>query len=91
MAGDNRPYRPDPDSAEHFFKEHSWGYGTSRQGKLILYEVNHPEWDVYPVREFAADVDWGVLYGPAWAHMTGVRPASVVFPVGSEVSVYPIG
>ncbi len=90
-TGDVTPYRPTPDTAEHFFKEHSWGYGTSRRGRLLRYEVNHPEWDVYPVRDFAADVDWGTLYCAEWAGMNGVRPASVVFAVGSEVSVFPLG
>ncbi len=90
-AGARPAFRPPPDSTEHFFKEHSWGYGTSRRGKLVRYEVNHPEWDVYPVREFAADVDWSVLYGPEWKAMKDVEPASVVFAVGSGVSVYPKG
>ena len=46
--------------------------------------MNHPEWDVYPLREFAADVDWATLYGPEWGAMQKVEPASVVFAVGSE-------
>lgn len=83
--------RPGPDSTEHWFKEHSWGFGTSRGGKLIRYEVNHSEWDVYPVREFAVDVDWGTLYGPEWAAMNAAEPASVVLAAGSPVSVYPKG
>jgi hypothetical protein len=83
--------RPGPDSAEHWFKEHSWGYGTGRRGGLIRYEVSHPEWDVYPVTDFAADVDWGVLYGPAWKAMNDRAPASVVLAAGSAVSVYPKG
>jgi hypothetical protein len=83
--------RPGPESAEHFFKEHSWGFGTSRRKRLIRYEVSHPEWDVYPVREFTADVDWGALYGPEWAVMNGAAPGSVVLAAGSAVSVYPKG
>ena len=83
--------RPGADSPEHWFKEHAWGYGTSRRGRLIRYEVNHPEWDVYPVREFSSDVDWAMMYGPEWAPMNGVRPSSVVLAVGSEISVYPKG
>ena len=89
--GEKPAVRPVSDSAEHFFKEHSWGYGVSRRGKLIRYEVNHPEWDIYPVRSFAADVDWGVLYGPEWAAMNDARPASVVLAAGSAVSVSPKG
>ena len=83
--------RPAADSLEHWFKEHAWGFGTSRRGKLIRYEVNHPEWDVHPVREFGFDVDWAALYGPEWAPMNGVQPASVVLAAGSEISVYPKG
>jgi uncharacterized protein YqjF (DUF2071 family) len=83
--------RPGPDSVEHFFKEHSWGFGTSHTGRLIRYQVEHPEWDVYPVERFTADLDWATLYGPEWAAMTGVEPASVAFAVGSAVRVYPKG
>ncbi len=90
-VGSKPAVRPGPGSVEHFFKEHSWGYGTTRRGRLIRYEVNHPEWDVYPVREFRADVDWGTLYGPEWAAMTGREPGSVVLAAGSGVSVYPKG
>jgi uncharacterized protein YqjF (DUF2071 family) len=83
--------RPASDSAEHWFKEHSWGFGTGRRGGLIRYEVSHPEWDVWPLRDFSFDVDWATLYGPEWSPMNGVQPAGVVFAVGSEVSVYPKG
>lgn len=83
--------RSGPDSVEHFFKEHSWGFGTSRRGRLIRYEVNHPEWDVYPVEEFEADVDWATLYGREWGVMNGAEPRSVVLAAGSAVSVYPKG
>ena len=90
-VGTKPAFRPPTDSTEHFFKEHTWGFGTSRKGKLVRYEVNHPEWDVYPVREFAVDVDWSILYGPEWSRMDSAEPESVVFAVGSEVSVYPWG
>jgi len=83
--------RPGSDTAEHFFKEHTWGFGTSRRGALVRYEVNHPEWDVYPLRDFAVDVDWGILYGPDWTVMNSREPASVVLAAGSPVSVFPKG
>ena len=82
---------PGPDSLEHWFKEHSWGFGVSHLGKTISYEVQHPEWEVYPVESFSAEVDWGQLYGPQWSGFNGVEPASVVLAVGSAVSVYPKG
>jgi hypothetical protein len=90
-TGSKPAVRPGPESVEHFFKEHSWGFGRTRGGKLLRYEVSHPEWDVYPVTRFQAEVDWGTLYGPAWAGMTGRDPASVVLAAGSAVSVFPHG
>jgi uncharacterized protein YqjF (DUF2071 family) len=83
--------RPGPESTERWFKEHFWGFGTSRRGKLIRYEVYHPEWDVYPVNSFKVDVDWAMLYGPEWGVMQKAEPSSVVLAVGSDVSVYPKG
>jgi uncharacterized protein YqjF (DUF2071 family) len=90
-VGSRPAVRPAPDTAEHFFKEHSWGFGVTRRGRLLRYEVNHPEWDVYTVRSFTVDVDWGALYGPEWAVMTGAVPESVILAAGSAVSVYPKG
>jgi uncharacterized protein YqjF (DUF2071 family) len=90
-VGGKPAYRPGQDSVEHFFKEHQWGFGTTRHGKLIRYEVDHPEWDVYPLREYRVDIDWSILYGPEWAVMNGAQPESVVLAVGSDVRVYPKG
>lgn len=87
--GDKDTIHPGPESTEHFFKEHQWGYGRSRRGELLRYEVNHPEWDVYPVIDYGVDIDWAGLYGPEWAVMQDREPDSVVFAVGSEVAVYP--
>ena len=58
---------------------------------LHLAAAYHPTWDVYPVRDFAADIDWALMYGPEWGVMQKAEPASVVLAPGSEVSVYPKG
>ena len=47
---ENKPYFPAEDSTEHFFKEHEWGFGVSKTGKLSIYKVEHPLWRVYPVK-----------------------------------------
>src|SRR4051812_29436618 len=57
-AGRRPAVRPGPDGVEHFFKEHQWGFGVTRRGRTLRYEVRHPEWDVFPLTDFAADVDW---------------------------------
>jgi uncharacterized protein YqjF (DUF2071 family) len=86
-----QPFRPATDSTEHFFKEHQWGFGISRRGKLIRYQVSHPEWDVYPVESFKLDWDFKTVYGPRFASLQQMQPMSVVFAVGSSVQVYPKG
>jgi len=90
MALGTKPaVRPEESSVEHWFKEHRWGFGTTRRGKQHRYEVIHPTWEVYPVHSFEADIDWGVLYGNQWSLMNEVAPSSVVLAVGSAVSVSP--
>ena len=42
-TADNKPYLPEKNSAEFFFKEHSLGVGQTRKGNLLLYNVYHPE------------------------------------------------
>jgi hypothetical protein len=90
-TGSKPAVRPAPDCLEHFFKEHSWGYGRTRRGKLIRYEVSHPVWDIYPVTDHHIDVDWAALYGPEWGGMTGRAPDSVVLAAGSDIAVFPKG
>jgi uncharacterized protein YqjF (DUF2071 family) len=90
-VGAKPPQRPGVDSLEHFFKEHQWGYGRSRREQTLRYEVRHPQWAIYPVREFALDIDWGTLYGMEWSEMNGTKPESVIIAVGSPVLVFPRG
>jgi uncharacterized protein len=78
---------PPTDSAAHHFKEHEWGFGRSRDGRLLRYHVRHPEWAVRTVHDLVLEVDFGMLYGEKWAWLTGATPVSVVFAVGSPVIV----
>ena len=79
---------PPEDSVEHFFKEHSWGFGADRRGRLIRYHVEHPCWEVYPVESHELDFDWGAVYGPEWKFLEGQTAYSVVLAAGSAVSVF---
>jgi uncharacterized protein len=89
VIGNKPALRPDPDSVEHFFKEHSWGFGTGRRGRLISYRVDHPTWDIWPVRSFDIEWNWKDVYGPDWAFIADAKPYSVVLACGSDVRVFP--
>jgi uncharacterized protein YqjF (DUF2071 family) len=86
--GEKPATRPGPDTVEHFFKEHEWGFNRSLRGRTMRYRVEHPVWDVYRVQDNGVDVDWGLLYGPQWKIMQGASPYAVVLAVGSRVAVY---
>jgi uncharacterized protein YqjF (DUF2071 family) len=87
-TGRKPSFRPPEGSIEHFFKEHRWGFGTTRAGRLLRYEVAHPEWDVYPVESHQIDLDWAKVYGSQWACMQDAAPHSVILAGGSAITVY---
>ncbi|MEZ6186589.1 MAG: DUF2071 domain-containing protein [Planctomycetota bacterium] len=89
VVADPEPAEPPAESTAHFFKEHTWGYGTSRAGALVRYEVRHPVWATYPVRSHTLSWDWGAVYGEAWADLAQETPVSVVLAEGSPVAVSP--
>jgi uncharacterized protein len=81
---------PDEASREHFFKEHSWGYGRSRRGELLRYEVRHPVWSIHPVLAHQLDWDFGAVYGAEWADLGTLEPRSVILASGSPIRVSPL-
>ena len=90
-VGDEGRTTPSSDSAEQFFKERSWGFGKTKRGELLTYEVQHPTWACHAVRDYGIEIDWGMLYGERWKVMNVLEPASVFLVAGSEVSVFPHG
>jgi hypothetical protein len=87
--------RPGPGTVEHWFKEHSWGFGM-KSGRTpatpprpLVYEVIHPTWGIYPVESYDLKFDFAAVYGSDWGFLSGSKPASVLFAAGSEVAVFP--
>jgi len=75
-------------SQEEFITEHFWGYAHAGTNQTNEYQVAHPRWDLYPVREFEVECDFGKLYGAAFAGLETRRPQSVFLAEGSAVEVY---
>lgn len=74
-------------SEEEFITEHYWGYTKLRGGRTGEYEVVHPKWDVYPVKQYIVDADFGKLYGERFSHLSTATPSSIFLAEGSEVTV----
>lgn len=88
LEAENKPYLPESDSTPHFFKEHEWGFGTSRGGKLLIYRVEHPFWDVYPVLKCSHNFDFGLVYGRHWEFLNAAKTYNVTYAKGSEIKVF---
>ncbi|MGA2583508.1 MAG: DUF2071 domain-containing protein [Tepidisphaeraceae bacterium] len=89
ITGEKPAIHTDPAGIEHFFKEHEWGFGKTHRGELLRFRVEHPTWDIWPVRSFELHWDWAAAYGARWQFLQGKSPYSVVFARGSEVRVFP--
>lgn len=68
-------------------KEHQWGFGTTRGGRTLCYEVTHPVWRVHQNAASRVSVDWEKMYGEEWRVMQRVEPFSTVLAEGSAITV----
>jgi len=75
-------------SFEEFITEHFWGYSAGSGGHTIEYQVAHPRWNIFPVRQYELDCDFGHLYGPSFASLSQHAPASVFLAEGSPVQLF---
>jgi uncharacterized protein len=81
-----------PDSNEAFITEHYWGYtrrGNANQAshRTSEYEVVHPQWNIFPVQDYAVLCDVPTLYGAAFAPFFEQPPQSVFLADGSAVAI----
>jgi uncharacterized protein len=70
-----------------FITEHYWGYTKLERHKTSEYEVFHPRWKTYPVKEFSCNFDFALLYGNEFEFLNHLRPFSVMLAEGSEIKV----
>jgi uncharacterized protein len=76
-----------PGSEEEFVTEHYWGYSIQRDGSTVEYEVEHPQWRVWPSTDARVDCDALSVYGAPFVEALCGRPTSAFVCDGSEVTV----
>ena len=76
-----------PGSEEAFIAEHYWGYSGYDADTTFEYNVQHPAWRVFNVKDHCIDCDFGSLYGADFSGLQTTRPNSVFMAEGSAVSV----
>lgn len=74
-------------SEEEFITEHYWGYTKIGPNRTSEYGVEHPRWEVYPIKDYKIEVDFGINYGNDFAFLNNATPDSVMLAEGSEIRV----
>jgi uncharacterized protein len=74
-------------SEEEFIAEHYYGYSRYNSSVTYEYTVDHPCWEVYPVRSCSIQCRFGDLYGQPFSFLETATPSSVFVAKGSAVAV----
>lgn len=82
-----KAYDIEPNSSIEFITEHYWGYAMVNKQKSNEYEVTHPKWKIYKVKDYSIDVDFGLLYGAKFGFLNSMKPDSVMLAEGSKITV----
>ncbi len=79
---------PIPENSEtEFITEHYWGYTKISDHTTFEYEVRHPKWQEYPVKNYQIDVNFEAIYGQKFKELNNLPPKSVLLAEGSEIMV----
>ena len=87
VLAESIPVNFSKNSEEDFITEHYWGYNSYSENITMEYEVEHPSWKVYPIKDFSIQLDVEALYGAAFVSTLKTRPLSIFLAEGSEISV----
>ncbi|TKC10060.1 DUF2071 domain-containing protein [Pedobacter polaris] len=74
-------------SEEEFITEHYWGYTKIGSNITSEYGVEHPRWEMYPVKDYKIDVDFERNYGIDFGFLSNAKPDSVMLAEGSAIYV----
>lgn len=74
-------------SETEFITEHYWGYAKKNEFKTNEYEVKHPKWNIYEVKNYLIDLDFSAIYGKEFEFLNNQKPASVMLAEGSKISI----
>lgn len=74
-------------SLEEFITEHYWGYTKYNESSTFEYGVEHPRWEVYPVKTHTVEVDFERVYGRKFGFLSNQTPHSALLAEGSAIVV----
>ena len=88
LTADPSPVEIKYNSEEEFITEYYWGYTRIDNGLCSEYQVEHPRWLAYKIKEYKIEVDFGGVHGSQFNFLAKHVPDSVMLAEGSEIVVY---
>ncbi|PKF73951.1 YqjF family protein [Chryseobacterium sp. PMSZPI] len=86
ITAENKAQQMEADSEFEFITEHYWGF-TKKEKNTSEYEVCHPKWNCYPVKDHHLNIDFNTIYGEDFECLNHQQPISVMLAEGSEIKV----
>lgn len=77
----------DAESEAEFIMEHYFGYTKLNENTTYEYEVQHPRWKHYCIKNHNIQIDFDKVYGTDFSFLNKLQPASVFLAEGSEITV----
>ncbi|MCY1662431.1 YqjF family protein [Chryseobacterium sp. SL1] len=86
ITAENQPLKMEANSAFEFITEHYYGF-TKKENKTSEYQVCHPKWDYYLVKNHQLKINFQKVYGNDFECLNHRKPMSVMLAEGSEIEV----
>nr|WP_317041464.1 DUF2071 domain-containing protein [Chryseobacterium oranimense] len=86
IVADSNPLSMETNSEFEFITEHYFGF-TKRENKTSEYEVCHPKWEYYQIKDCKLNIEFRTLYGKEFEFLNHQTPISVMLAEGSEIEV----
>jgi len=86
ITAQNVPLKMESNSEFEFITEHYYGF-TKKENKTSEYEVCHPKWEYYVVKNHQLEIDFQKVYGNDFECLNHQKPISVMLAEGSEIEV----
>lgn len=86
ISAESEPLKMENNSEFEFITEHYYGF-TKKENKTSEYQVCHPKWDYYLVKNYQLKINFQKVYGNDFECLNYRKPISVMLAEGSEVEV----
>ncbi|MFS4429436.1 YqjF family protein [Chryseobacterium sp. S90] len=86
IMADSTPKPMKENSEFEFITEHYFGF-TKKENITSEYEVCHPKWEYYTIKDHQLDIDFQNIYGNDFECLNHKEPVSVMLAEGSEIEV----